>query len=92
MGKAFFNDLGTDIVYLPVCYGKTGIEPVGDPFLLTSRGEINKFRPDNNALQSMSLYRKYPLFKHVYNVADRIVENFRLQTMNYSEMLQLCIK
>lgn len=73
-GKAFFNDLGTDIVYLPVCYGKTGIEPVGDPFLLTSRGEINKFRPDNNALQSMSLYRKYPLFKHVYNVADRIVE------------------
>lgn len=72
-GIAVFKDMGFGSVYLPVCYDKDGMKPIGDPFLYTYNGQIRKFAPQVNNLQTMSLYRKYPLFKHVYNIANRIV-------------------
>ncbi|MDD3038293.1 hypothetical protein [Bacteroides sp.] len=72
-GVAFFKDMGRDIVYLPVCYLKARIKPVAPPFILTSTGEIRPFIPDTNHLQTVTLYRKYPVFKHVHEIADRIM-------------------
>lgn len=71
--KAEFKRLGKNVLYLPVCYAKYGINPVGDPFIITSEGEMKPLTPDNRALQSMTLYRKYPLFRHVQDIAYRIV-------------------
>lgn len=83
-GKVVFKDMGRDIVYLPVCYVGGKIEPVGEPFLLTLRGEIKTFIPEMEKIQSVTLYRKYPLYGHVYEIAHRIVGG-EFQASDYAD-------
>lgn len=71
--KATFKDVGRNILYLPVCYKNNTVIPVGKPFVLTSKGDINDITPQKSNTQSITLYRKYPLFPHVQSIADRIV-------------------
>lgn len=72
-GKAIFKDMGRDILYLPVCFNKQGIKPVGFPFILTERGHINPVGIDENGTQEMTLFRKFPVFSHVQEVAGRVI-------------------
>lgn len=67
-----FKDLGSNVLYLPVCYSENEVQPVGNPFILTSKGRIEMITPNKEVLQSMTLYRKYPLFRHVQDIAYRI--------------------
>ncbi len=39
-GDAVFTDMGRDILYLPVTYHRSGIKPVGPPFVLTTSGNV----------------------------------------------------
>lgn len=71
--KAVFKDVGRDVVYLPVCYTDGKPEPIGEPFLLTSRGSVQPLIPDMEKKQSMILYRKYPVYGHVFEIAHRII-------------------
>lgn len=70
---AQFKKLGKNVLYLPVSYTEYGIQPVGNPFILTSKGKVTTIIPNKKVLQSMTLYRKYPLFKHVQDIAYRIL-------------------
>jgi len=58
-GKAVFTKMGRDIAYLPVYYGREGIQPAADPFILTEKGEINKLIADHSKTQTLILKRKY---------------------------------
>lgn len=69
----FFKDVGMNVLYLPVCYTENGIRPVGNPFILNHKGNVETIIPDKEALQTMTLYRKYPLFRHVQDIAYRIL-------------------
>lgn len=60
-GKATFEQMGAEIVYIPLYYanGKTVI--AGDPFLLETTGELRYFTPNPDIRNDMTLLRKYPL-------------------------------
>lgn len=72
-GKALFRNLGRDVLYLPVAYQNYTVTPLGNPFVLTSKGEVRQIIPQKETMDEMVLYRKYPLFPHVQGVAHRIV-------------------
>lgn len=74
-GTATFSNLGSDIVYMPVYWGRNRSVPAGDIVLLHRDGTEQVMTPDSTHLHDITIKRKYPLF-------DRIVK-FR-QMMNNS--------
>lgn len=72
-GKVLFKDMGRNVVYLPVTCENGETKPVGGPFLLTARGEIKPMMPEMDKMQTVVLSRKYPVYKHVYEISRRIV-------------------
>jgi hypothetical protein len=71
-GKAFFKNVGKDVLYMPVIYTEVGVESVGDPFILTLDNQIVDIKPDTSQKQSLRLGRKYPLLR-----ADAFKTNMR---------------
>lgn len=59
-GKASFNKMGTDIVYMPVYWSKSGTVPTGSPFILLPDGTMKTLNANHKILQTMTLNRKYP--------------------------------
>ncbi len=64
-GKATFCNLGADIVYMPVYWGKEGCVPAGDIFILNRDGSIQALQADEQRLQSITIGRKYPLYNRI---------------------------
>ncbi len=59
--KAVFQDMGRDIVYLPVYYDENGtMYPLDFPFIVWENGETERLNADKNRFESMCLTRKYP--------------------------------
>ena len=56
---AMFRNLGSDIVYLPVYWGRNGSVPAADPVLIPLGGKGVALRPDHSRLQDITLNRKY---------------------------------
>lgn len=67
--KVQFHDIGREIVYLPVLWGRNGSVPCGNPFLLQANGDIRYFKPDNSQKITLTLERKYPLFGRMLDYA-----------------------
>lgn len=65
-GTALFTKVGKDGVFLPVRYSNQGIEPIGNPFIIYLNGKIKEIVPDTSKKQTLKLFRKYPMFEHVY--------------------------
>lgn len=63
-GKAIFEKIGRDIVYMP-CYYNGNSQVFADyPLWVRSNGEIKSLKPDKNRLQTLRLNRKF-----TYNVS-----------------------
>lgn len=62
---ATFKNLGSNIVYLPVFWGRNGCIPAGDPILLNRDGSIVYLKPNHNKKQSIIINRKYPHFNRI---------------------------
>ncbi len=60
-----FKNLGSDIVYMPVYWGRNGCVPAGDPVLLDLNGTVKTLKPDYTKTQTLSLNRKYPQFNRI---------------------------
>ncbi len=71
--KALFRNLGRDVLYLPVGYQHHAVVPLGNPFVLTSKGEVQWIVPQKETKEEIVLYRKYPLFPHVQNIIHHVV-------------------
>lgn len=72
-GNMHFKNMGKNIVYLPVYYEEKEKQlAIADPFLLTYKGEIKKLTPDTLKRQTLVLHRKYPVFPHVMEGAERV--------------------
>lgn len=78
-----FDKMGKRAAYLPVFYESNGIRAFSDPIIVLSSGEVKTLKADTTARQHMTLLRKYPPFKHVYEIAHRIVGG-RIQTASDS--------
>ena len=61
--KAVFEQLGTEVVYLPVvCKNAGPYQAVGYPVLLQADGGQRQFKPDTTQFRTVVLKRKYPLY------------------------------
>lgn len=71
-GKAFFQNVGKDVLYMPVIYTEMGVRPVGEPFIATLDGQVISIKPDTLGKQTLKLGRKFPLLR-----ADAFKMNMR---------------
>jgi len=59
-----FNNMGRDMVYLPVCYcsneKNSELVPIGNPFILFSNGQIKEIRVNLERKQTVVVTKKYP--------------------------------
>jgi hypothetical protein len=81
-GKAFFKDVGKNVVYLPLSISSNGINAISDPVLVGFDRKISFIHVDTVKKQTMTLYRKYPVFPHVYDIMHRIVGG-QIQASNH---------
>lgn len=75
-GKAHFNKLGRDVLYIVLGYDGNRLIPISDPFVLQKNGSIiylNQNREDYVKYDSLVLKRKYPESYNVVEMRKRIV-------------------
>jgi len=60
-GKVVFEDVGLNVMYLPVLYDDLGLKHVGTPFYIDGRQRVQTMNKSAGR-QDIVLYRKYPLF------------------------------
>lgn len=71
--KACFRRMGPNVTYLAMGYVKGKLQPVSLPFRLNSTYKIEYIRPDWNGKKcKFSLWRKYPMFQHVFKIHEQI--------------------
>ena len=69
---AGYQNEGKGIVYLPASVQNGVMAPFATPFILKENGDVHGLTPDHSALQSISLYRKYPKYGHISVYAARM--------------------
>jgi len=70
--KYVFSDMEHEVVYLPCIYKNGNLVPFSYPVILKKDGEIHTLSIKENAVNQITLYRKYPLNPFQTNAA-RIV-------------------
>ncbi|MCM1032070.1 MAG: hypothetical protein NC410_11590 [Oscillibacter sp.] len=61
---ARFENIGRNIVYLPVCYQGTTLSAISHPFILHANGVTEQLIADTLHPQKIRLHRKYPIDNH----------------------------
>lgn len=59
-GKAVFEKMGGQVMYLPACYRRRRLVQAGHPFYIDSLGNKKEIVPDPVKKQRMRVERKYP--------------------------------
>ena len=70
--RARFDKMGKDIVYLPVYFRGEEMLQADYPFLLDAEGCVRKLIPQDS-VQSLTLYRKYPMTHAKLSWSEKIV-------------------
>ena len=72
-GKAIFNKVGRDVLYIVLSADDGALEPLCDPFILDIKGTLRSISPDPDAgVQDIVLTRKFPAFSHIWWVRDSL--------------------
>ena len=71
-GKVMFDRMGRNCMYLPVVYSGNGVIPVSAPFYISATGKIKQLSVNNNKHQDITVYRKYFIAGHCYDVGHRM--------------------
>jgi hypothetical protein len=71
--KAVFSKMGKNCLYMPVCFDGKRLIPFSSPFLLTYQGEVTPVVADKKQKQTLTLYRKYYVGTHCYDVAHLLL-------------------
>lgn len=66
-GNLVFNDMGKNILYMPMVYKSKVLTPIGDPIILKNDGTINTITCNKSHPIEMTLVRKFPLFSYTSN-------------------------
>jgi hypothetical protein len=79
-----FEKMGRDVAYLPVKYTqhRRGTEAIGNPFILTKRGEVRELKPDTLRRETLKLYRKYPVLPPAFQVGISRIVRAEIQASN----------
>ena len=69
-GKARFKGMGRRITYIALGYIDDELMPISRPFYLDAQGRVVEFRMDGHLAPEIRIWRKYPMFQHVFKVHD----------------------
>lgn len=72
-GKAHFNKMGRNMMYIVLGYNGHDIVPISDPFILHKNGKVEYIRFDDSNLRSVTLKRKYYQSYNVVDMRNRIL-------------------
>ncbi len=72
-GKCVFEDLGRDIVYLPVYYHNDERMPACLPFILAADGVVKTLSPDEHRRHDAVLYRKFTPSQRMADFAAHMI-------------------
>lgn len=64
LGKAEFNHIGKNILYMPTAINKNQVESIGDPFIINNYGEKVSLSANFKKPTDLHLIRKFPLFAY----------------------------
>lgn len=84
-GIAYFNQMGTNIVYLIWGYDGSELIPVSEPFILNQEGHIHYLKADSDSSRSITLRRKYPKAYNTANVESRMIGS-KIQATNDNKL------
>ncbi|MBR1518129.1 MAG: discoidin domain-containing protein [Prevotella sp.] len=80
-GKAIFQNMGRNIMYIVLCYSPDGTRHMlSEPLLLGFDGNVKTFAPSEKRT-TMRLTRKYPILEYVYKWLS-CVDNCEFQASN----------
>ncbi len=68
-----FKNMGTNVLYFPLIIQSNQIKVFSPPLILDERREVIFLEPDFETTQTVTLTRKYPLFKRIVSFADDMV-------------------
>lgn len=85
-GRARFDKMGKDIVYLPVYFRGEEMLQADYPFLLDAEGCVRKLIPQDS-VQSLTLYRKYPMTQAKLSWSEKIV-GCHIEASNHADFNQ----
>jgi len=71
--SAVFQNIGFDAVYLPAIFINREYIPVSNPFIIDIKGNMKVLSPGSDYIETLRLYRKYPLFANIVNYANAMV-------------------
>ena len=64
--KAYFKGMGRNITYMVFGYENGEQIPLSNPFHVDFDGNIKEFIPNFQDTESFEIWRKYPMFQHVF--------------------------
>lgn len=85
-GCVYFEDMGKDVVYLPICYENDRQCCFNYPFVLRNNQTIDFLIPDMTRRQSAILYRKYPMNLALYSYVNSM-EGICIEVSNDSNFV-----
>lgn len=72
-GKAYFSQMGRNVLYLAMGYDGKKLCPISRPFILHTNGDLEYIIPDNSQKRSIVVRRKYYQSKNVATMRKRIL-------------------
>lgn len=73
-GKASFQQVGRESIYIPVRYDSDGVQrTIGMPVRVEATGKTTQLHPDEKQATEVVLHRKYPVLEYVYVQAAKMI-------------------
>ncbi|MCF6297039.1 MAG: hypothetical protein L3J08_03500, partial [Flavobacteriaceae bacterium] len=79
-----FNNIGCEIVYLPVSYNYLGIKAISNPFILKKNGTVKFLNPNHKKVRTIKIDRKYLVQNHMKRVLKKMIGG-KFQGANFSD-------
>ena len=67
-GRALYNNVGLDILYMVVGYDNQQLIPLSSPFIVDVQKNITYVESSSNQKQNIRMYRKFPSYGHIYAI------------------------
>lgn len=73
IGGYRFENIGKDILYLPVVSTESGLRAIGEPFVIDTRGQKHDLIASDKEFCTVTLTRKYFLSQRMHMYAGRVI-------------------
>lgn len=83
-GKAHFNNMGRNMLYIILGYDGLRLKPISNPFVLNKAGKIRVIKSSDNKIVVGDIRRKYYESYNVVNMRNRILGG-KFQCSNYPD-------